>query len=76
MQIFVRANKLFSLEVHPTTTLEELKELIQDKEGYPPDIYYLVHCGRILKNGTMKEQNVINESTIHLSFRFGVKRSD
>lgn len=76
MQIFVRANKLFSLEVQPTTTLEELKELIQDKEGYPPDIYYLMHSGRILKKGTLKEQNVMNESTIHLSFRFGVKQLD
>ncbi len=76
MQIFVRANKLFSLEVQPTTTLEELKELIQDREGYPPDIYYLIHSGRILKKGTMVEQNVMNESTIHLNFRFGVKQRD
>ncbi len=76
MQIFVRANKLFSLEVQPTTTLEELKELIQDREGYPPDIYYLIHSGRILKKGTMVEQNVMNESTIHLNFRFGAKLRD
>ncbi len=77
MQIFVRASKLFVLEVEPNTTLDELKEMIMDREGFPPEIYYLSHSGRILSKGTMKELNISRESLIHLNFRFGViKKSD
>ena len=70
MQIFVKmiAGKTITLEVKSSDTFEDVKAKIQDKEGIPPDQYWLFWCGKPVMHTshTMSNYNIQQESVLHL----------
>jgi ubiquitin len=79
MQIFVKTlcGRTITLEVEPTTTILQLREKLNGKEGITPDVFYLIFAGKPLENEhTLEHYNIQKESTIHISLRLrgGVKQ--
>lgn len=50
MLIYIKniKNEQFSLEVEPTTKIEDIKEMIQKHEGIPNRIQRLIYTGHLL----------------------------
>lgn len=71
-QIYAKTltGKTLAIETVSDLTIKELKYLIQDKEGCPPDMQRLVFAGRQLEDSqTLADTNIMNDSTIHVILR-------
>ena len=72
-QLFIKTltGKTVSLAVIDSyDTISRIKQLIQDKEGIPPDHQRLIYAGVQLENNcTPKHYNISSEATLHLVLR-------
>ncbi|KAI8009697.1 hypothetical protein LOK49_LG06G02631 [Camellia lanceoleosa] len=68
--IYIPSNqKIFELEVKTRDTVQNIKSLIQDKEGIQSDRYKLFYGGKPLEdNSTLAFLNIQPESILHLVF--------
>ena len=71
IQLFVKIygfwTRTIILGVEPSDTFKTLKDMIQEKEGIPPNEQSLNYFGRLLRDElTLYDYNIQNESTIEL----------
>ena len=69
MEIFVKSitGVTITLDVDPWDTIENLKQNIFNKEGFPPEHQSLFYSGNLLENiHTLFFYNIKNDATIHL----------
>eukprot|EP01084_Bolivina_argentea_P009078 17003_1 len=69
MQIFTKAltGKTIALDVEPSDTIVDVKQMMEDREGIPPCLQRIMYCGHQLEDmRTMDECNIQNESTLQI----------
>lgn len=72
MQIFVKNmhGVTITLEVDRTTTIEEIKQKIQDKKGWLAENMRIIFAGKQLDDGrTLADYNISPDATLHLCMR-------
>lgn len=71
-QIFVKSinGKSRTLEVNPESTIADIKQQLQDKEGLNPEEQRLIFGGKNLEDTRkLSDYNIQAESTLHLVLR-------
>lgn len=69
IQLFVKSlnGKTRTITVNPESTIRQVKEQIQDKEGINKEDQRLIFAGKSLQDDkTVNDYNLVSNSTIHL----------
>ncbi len=72
MKIFAKTNsgKIFTLEVEPSNTIEDVKTKIQDIDGTPPGKQELYYGGKKLEDKkTLTDYNIEKDATLALTYK-------
>ena len=75
MQIFIKliSNKTLVLDVLPSYTIKNIKEIIKDKEGIPLEEQNLISSGkRLLDDKTLEYYDIKNEFIIYLFLKIEI----
>jgi ubiquitin C len=53
MQIFVRTltGRTITLDVEPNTWMDDVRDMVEEKEGIPPRLQHLLYAGKDLQDG-------------------------
>ncbi|KAL4643569.1 hypothetical protein ACB092_02G101800 [Castanea dentata] len=72
LKIFIKIpsdQRTIEMEVRTCDTVQNIKSIIQAKEGIPSDRYTLIYDGKVLKDdGIVASLNISNKSTLHLVY--------
>jgi len=69
MQIFLNCQASHLVEVEASTSVSQLRSLVQAREGIPADAQYLVSQGHLLTEGTLAENGIAALSTVQVGVR-------
>lgn len=62
--------KTITLNVEPSYYIEQIKEMLQDKEGIPPDEQILTLDGKLLEDGTiLSDYDIYKDGTLNFFFK-------
>jgi Ubiquitin family len=68
MEIYFKMfmGKTIALNVEPSYYIEQIKEMLQDKEGIPPDEQILTLDGKLLEDGTiLYDYDIYKDGTLN-----------
>ncbi|TPG72601.1 ubiquitin-like protein [Pseudomonas arsenicoxydans] len=72
MKIYMKdqSEKVFTLDVRASDSIENVKQKIQDEAQIPPDRLRLIFAGRQMEDGrTLADYNVKEEDTLNFVIR-------